>query len=260
MRKTMGRLTHHFKKKSQAKCRDEPLTKRCLLCELVQYYYVDISLINVMKRNILEVNSISSSVIFFIFIHCEIYARIHSTNRAVKNIQVLINKYIGHRHRFIQSSFLIMIIVIGRHGSRQRLQPAKISYSDRQTTRCSPLYRVLYGLALSQVINNLIYAMLSTWFNLPHGSACEKNNSFQLLVIEEVIKGPEAPRFPKGVACQVRVVAVNAAFGQQDLLFDGGPQGRTQLTPACAAHGRECTVQGSLHPTQRWLSTEFTAL
>lgn len=41
----------------------------------------------------------------------------------------------------------------------------------------------------------------------PDGAAAEEDNPFQPLVVEEVVKGPQAAILPKRVRVQVRVVA-----------------------------------------------------
>lgn len=56
------------------------------------------------------------------------------------------------------------------------------------------------------------------------GTAGEENNPLELLVEKEVVEAPEWTVLSKGVRGQVRIVAVDVAVKQVDLVVEGHPE------------------------------------
>lgn len=58
----------------------------------------------------------------------------------------------------------------------------------------------------------------------------EKDDSLQFLVVEEVVEAPQRSGLSEWIRVQVRIVAVNVAIGELDLIVNGSPQSVLQLS------------------------------
>lgn len=58
-------------------------------------------------------------------------------------------------------------------------------------------------------------------------SAREEHDSFQLLIVEKIVKAPQTTVLAKWIGGQVRIVRVNITILQRDFIVDGRPQGRS---------------------------------
>lgn len=103
----------------------------------------------------------------------------------------------------------------------------------------------------------IIQATAAIAAEVTHRAAGEEYDAFELLVVEEVVEGPEAALLSKRVRVQVWVVAVDVTALQVDLLVDGVPQfgpQRVKLLP----HSREqAAVHCIGHPVEAGLAAEL---
>lgn len=91
-------------------------------------------------------------------------------------------------------------------------------------------------------------------------TAVEENDALQLLVVEEVVERPEAARLAERVRVQVRIVAVDVAVLQRDLVLDRRPEGVADLAVLFARHRAQVALDRVQHPLQRRFLAELMAL
>ncbi len=82
------------------------------------------------------------------------------------------------------------------------------------------------------------------------GSAGEQDDALLLAVVEEVVEGPETAVLTKRIGRQVRVVTVDVAFGQVDLIVQRSPQVVMHLGVAIGGRHRQQTVNIGCHILQ----------
>lgn len=88
------------------------------------------------------------------------------------------------------------------------------------------------------VLHSEVTAEARISVNRIDGPTGEEDDAFQLLVVEEVVERPQAARLPERIRVQVRIVAVDVAVVERDLVLDRGPQGRADLVVLLAGHRR----------------------
>lgn len=92
------------------------------------------------------------------------------------------------------------------------------------------------------------------------GPAGEENDPLQLLVEEEVVEAPERAVLSEGVRGQVRVVAVDVAVEQVDLVVEGDPELVVDLGVLGAGGHREQVVNILTNKLQARLLCELLRL
>jgi hypothetical protein len=99
-----------------------------------------------------------------------------------------------------------------------------------------------------------------TYIYLLDGPACEKDDTLQPLVVEEIVERPQTARLTIRIRIQVRIVTVNVTIGQADLVLDRCPQRLTQFLVLLVGAAGQVTVNGFHDPLHGWFLGEFAAL
>lgn len=92
------------------------------------------------------------------------------------------------------------------------------------------------------------------------GPAREEDDALALLVVEEIVERPQAARLAERIRVQVRIVAVDVAVVQVDLLVQRRPQGAAQRLVLVARNHRQIRVHRRHHVLQRRLLAELIGL
>lgn len=74
--------------------------------------------------------------------------------------------------------------------------------------------------------------------NRVDGPAGKEDDALQLLVVEEIVERPQTAGLPEWVRVQIRIVAVDVAVVEGNLVLDRGPEGRANLVVLLAGYGR----------------------
>lgn len=92
------------------------------------------------------------------------------------------------------------------------------------------------------------------------GPAREEDNPLHLLVVEEVVEGPETALLAVRIGRQVGIVTVNVTVLQRYFGVHSGPQGVPQLHILLPGNGGHAAVHRTHHVLQRRLLAELIAL
>lgn len=78
--------------------------------------------------------------------------------------------------------------------------------------------------------------------NRVDGPTGEENDALQFLVVEEIVEGPQTARLTEWIRVQIRIVAVDVAIIERNLILDRGPEGRANLVVLFAGYRRQIAL------------------
>lgn len=96
--------------------------------------------------------------------------------------------------------------------------------------------------------------------NRVDGPAGEENDALQFLVVEEIVERPQTARLSEWIRVQIRIVAVDVAVVEGNLILDRGPEGRADLMVLLAGYRRQIALDRVENPLKRRFLAEFMTL